>query len=114
MAVTAADDRFPPLLGQFENPIVLLARPHPVYLQSVNRPTVTGEQIRDGNRLCSRCPRHQRVVQDDQATASRKDLKQLIVPFAPGSGLNLYVRFLRSTLRQMKDSQMKQVPFEPE
>src|ERR1700728_752054 len=114
MAVSPADHRFPPLPGKFQDAIVLLARPHPVDFQSMNRPAVAGEQFRGGNYLCSRSPREQRMVKDDQTAAGREGFKQLVVASAARSRLNLCVRFLHSTLRQVTHSQVKQVTLEPE
>src|SRR5262249_42185061 len=114
MTVSPADHRLAPLLGKFENAIVLLARPHPVYFQCMDRPAVPGKQIRGRNRLCSRPPRDERMVQDDQAAAGREDLEQLVVAPVSCGRLNLRVYPLNSALGQMTNSQVKQVSLKPQ
>src|SRR5580658_6558145 len=107
MAVSPADHRFAPLSRKFQNASVLLAWPHAVYFQSVDRPTVAGKQFRDRNCLRSRFPGNERMVQGDQATASRESFKQFVVSSTPRSRLNSNVRFLDFTLRHATHSQVK-------
>ena len=99
MAVAPSDHRLAPLPGEFQNASIFLAPPHSVYFESMNRPAVTGKQVRDGNFLGPWCPSDKRVIQDDQAAARGESLKQFVVASAPRSRLNSTVRLIDSTLR---------------
>src|SRR5579863_7198386 len=107
MAVSSADHRLAPLAGKFQDVIVLLAWPHAVHLQSMNRPAVAGEQVRDRNCPRSRSPGDERMIQNDEAAAGSEGFKQFVVASAPRSRLNSSVRFLDFTLRHVTYSQVK-------
>src|ERR1700757_2532370 len=114
MAIASAHHRLSPPAGEFENAVVLLASPHPVHFQCMNRPAVTSEEVCNGNRFRSRSPRDERVVQDDQAATGGERFEQFVVASAAGGRLNSTVRLIDSTLGQAAKPQVKQVALVPE
>src|SRR5690348_1932761 len=114
MAIASAHYWLAPLTGEFQNAVVLLALPHPVYFQSMNRPAVPSEEVCKRNRFRSRSPGDKRVIQNDKAAAGGERFKQFVVASAAGGRLNSSVRFVDFTLGQAAETQVKQVSLVPQ